>query len=354
MVEGPASTETGEDGSPIECRRALDTSHRPCRVWYLSQMSVSIVRQLKSVTCILPVLALAACAQATQSAQTEQAEKPAAAATAGNQTPAAPAPPKPLIATSPDGTKIAYEVTGTGPALMLVHGGGQTRRTWNQIGYVDRLSKQYQVITVDLRGTGDSDKPMTPGAYAVDKVTADLLAVADAAGVKAFHLWGFGHGATIARYLASQSERVESAVLIGMTMGPAVTGVLKDAVTAMRDKWQPLIEAHAAGKLDVEKLPASDRTAWEAGVPVNALSLGALLDYPPITPADIKVPTLWLVGADDSAAENAKEYEGKLAGTNVTLKIVGSLNYSDSFTRIDQVVAEVEPFLEKNAAVTGD
>jgi pimeloyl-ACP methyl ester carboxylesterase len=309
-------------------------------------------------------LALAGCApttakpQATASTNATPAttQKPGAPA-AGNASPAAPAAqpaaaPKPLIATSPDGTKIAYEVTGKGPALLLVHGGGQTRRSWNQLGYVDRLAKRFTVITMDLRGIGDSDRPTKADAYTLDKLLADFIAVADAAGAKRFHVYGFGHGGTLARYLAAKSDRVASAVLVGMTMGPAATGVFKTAIEAMRAKWQPTLTAHAAGTLDVKTLSPSDRTAWEGGIATNVLMLGALLDYPPLEPADIKVPTLWAVGSDDSAMENVKEYEAKLKGTQVTSKVLSSVNYSDSFVKMDQVLTEIEPFWTKVVATT--
>jgi pimeloyl-ACP methyl ester carboxylesterase len=59
-----------------------------------------------------------------------------------------------VYTTSPDGTRIAYDVTGTGPALMLLHGGMQTRRVWHDLGSVDRLRPRFSVVTVDLRGNG--------------------------------------------------------------------------------------------------------------------------------------------------------------------------------------------------------
>ena len=311
-------------------------------------MAIISVCNLRALTCFALLASLAACAQSTAKPQTDASAAAPAEATqkpgeaeAGNATPAA---PKPEIAISADGTKIAYEKTGTGPALLLVHGGGQTRRSWNQIGYVDRLAKTFTVITMDLRGVGDSDRPTKPEAYALDAVLADMTAVADAAGAKRFHVYGFGHGGTLARYLAAKSDRVASAVLVGMTMGPATTGVFKTAVEAMRAKWQPVIAAHTAGTLKVETLSDSDRTAWDAGIASNVLMLGALLDYPPIEPADIKVPTLWAVGSDDSAVKNLKEYEAKLKGTQVTGKVLSSVNYSDSFIKMEQVLGEIEPF----------
>lgn len=260
----------------------------------------------------------------------------------------APKPPAPKVVTvkAADGTKIMVDVIGTGPALMLLSGGGQTRKSWAERGYVEKLRTRYTVIAVDRRGTGDSDKPASADAYALDTVLADLLAVADAVGAKRFHVWGFGHGASVGRYLAARSDRVISAVLVGNSMGPAVTGVVKDALTGMRAKWQPLLEAQKAGTLDLKKLSPGDKGAWDSGIATSSLALWALLDYPPLEPADIKAPTLWVVGgSDEIAMANVKEYEGKLAGTQVTLSTMGSVTYSDSFAKSAPVLAIVEPFL---------
>jgi pimeloyl-ACP methyl ester carboxylesterase len=316
--------------------------------------SVAAMRPLaRAVMCLASILSVTACAS-TRPAGTPaspagatapapgRASTPAAAAAAASKVP---------MATSKDGTRIAYEVTGTGPALMLVPGGGQSRGSWKDRGYVERLSKSYTVITLDLRGTGDSDKPAKPGAYALELMLGDLLAVADAAKAPKFHLWGFGHGAAIGRYLAARSDRVISAVLAGTTMGPPVEGMVKDAIVGMRTKWMPVIEAQAAGTLDKSKLTPGDMVALEGGVAVTTLMLGALVDYPVLEPAEIKVPTLWLIGAaDTSAMENVKAYQPKLKGTAVTLKLLDGLSYSDSFSKIDPALAAVEPFLKSAAA----
>ena len=98
---------------------------------------------------------------------------------------------------SPDGTRIAYDDTGSGPAVMLLHGGGQTRQVWRDAGYVTRLAPRFRVITVDLRGNGESDKPATKAAYALDRLIEDLLAVADDAKAQDFSLWGFSYGANV-------------------------------------------------------------------------------------------------------------------------------------------------------------
>jgi pimeloyl-ACP methyl ester carboxylesterase len=307
-------------------------------------------------------VALSGCTQATADARPESAQAPAAQETSKPQSPQAAAADKeaaskeaaqkkPRFATSADGTRIAYEVTGTGPALMLLHGGGQTRTSWNERGYVEPLAKKFTVITLDLRGNGDSGKPDTAEAYALDRVLEDLVAVADAAGAARFHLWGFGHGATVGRYMAARSDRVISAVLVAANMGAPITGIVKDAILGMRTKWQPMLDEQKAGTLDLKKLSPGDRGAWDGGIAISALALGAMVEYPPLEPSEIIVPTLWLVGsADTNALENVKEYEGKLTGTKVTLKQISGASYSDSFAKSEPVLAEVLPFL---AAQTG-
>jgi pimeloyl-ACP methyl ester carboxylesterase len=288
------------------------------------------------------------------------AASPVAAAPTGQQRPPAPpaaekpdAPAVPAKAvlrttTSADGTRIAFDVTGAGPAIILLHGGGQTRTAWHEAGYVERLAKQYTVIAADLRGHGNSAAPDAADAYAVDRLIEDVVAVADASGAKTFHVIGFDHGANIARYLAARSDRVQSSVLVSGSMGPAVTGLAAKVLVELRKKWLPILDAKRAGTLDVNTLPPADRAALDRGVAATVLSIGALVDYPPLEPGDIKAPTLWLVGAQDATTlENVKAYEGKLGQTQVTLQQIGSGGYSDTFFRIDAVLALVEPFLAR-------
>lgn len=336
-----------------------------------------MTRMVSASFCVIGALVLNACASSRPAGSAAPATPatPAPAATAApataapaatgaaatpatpapGATPATPAPPPPpppprrQVATSSDGTKISYDVEGTGPALLLVHGGGQTGRSWRERGFVEKLRGQFTVITMDLRGSGESGKPATPDAYALDRVLDDLTAVADAAKAPRFHLWGFGHGATIGRYLAARSPRVISAVLLSANFGPPLEGVVRDAVAGMRAKWLPLVQQQMAGTLEVDTLSNSDRAAWDAGVAVSALALGALADYPALEPSAITVPTLWMMGAaDTSAMESVKAYEGKLAGTKVTLKLLNGATYSDSFGRPDLSLAEALPFLTAN------
>ncbi len=249
------------------------------------------------------------------------------------------------FAVSKDGTRIAYDVTGTGPAVMLLHGGGQNRHVWHDTGYVSRLSSEFAVVTVDLRGNGDSDKPVTAASYAIDRLIEDLLAVADSARIGAFSLWGFSYGANIGRYLAARSDRVRAMVYIGIPFGRAADGIFRKMILDLQAKWTPIIEAHNAGRLDASSWSAQDRAVWDRGtVPLNLAWLSAMLDYPPIEPADMRSPTLWVMGTkNEGAMASLKTYEGALAETHVQVAVLEGLTHPQELEHIDQAFSrEVE------------
>ena len=80
--------------------------------------------------------------------------------------------------------------------VVVLHGGGQSRRVWHDANYVGRLRDEFTVITVDLRGHGESDKPTSVEAYALERLTDEILAAADAAHVTRFAVWGYSYGGT--------------------------------------------------------------------------------------------------------------------------------------------------------------
>ncbi|SJZ31187.1 Pimeloyl-ACP methyl ester carboxylesterase [Enhydrobacter aerosaccus] len=77
-----------------------------------------------------------------------------------------------------DGNRLAASVVGRGdqPAILLAHGGGQTRHAWGNT--IRKLSARgYRAIALDLRGHGDSDWS-EHGRYELDAFAEDLIAVA--------------------------------------------------------------------------------------------------------------------------------------------------------------------------------
>lgn len=111
-----------------------------------------------------------------------------------------------------DGTRIAYDVFGKsdGDPLLLVMGLGVDR--WGWIRQRGTLGKHYRCISPDNRGTGLSDKPK--GAYDIEVMADDLVAVLDAEGIDRVHVLGGSMGGAISQVLAIKyPERVRTLIL---------------------------------------------------------------------------------------------------------------------------------------------
>ena len=96
--------------------------------------------------------------------------------------------------TSRDGTTIAYDREGDGPAVILVAGALCARLSWSGPAIAAHLASQYTVYNYDRRGRGDSGdvKP-----YAVEREIEDIEALIDTAGGSA-SLFGHSSGAALA------------------------------------------------------------------------------------------------------------------------------------------------------------
>lgn len=99
------------------------------------------------------------------------------------------------FATSTDGTRIAYEVTGSGPALVLVDGALCHRAMGPARGLAKELAHAFTVYAYDRRGRGESGLGASP--WAVEREVDDLAAVIDATGGPA-HVFGASSGAALA------------------------------------------------------------------------------------------------------------------------------------------------------------
>lgn len=124
------------------------------------------------------------------------------------------------------GWRIHYVVEGSGPALVLVPGLMASASSWADAGYVLRFSDEFQVIAVDPLGHGKSDSPTEGEAYLVDQCALDILAVLDAEGVEAAHVWGYSRGGLLASVLATEHPRRMRSLVVGgsgfLTMPPPV------------------------------------------------------------------------------------------------------------------------------------
>jgi 3-oxoadipate enol-lactonase len=121
--------------------------------------------------------------------------------------------------TMDDGVALEVTDTGSGPGLLLVHGFGGAKEDFAD--HVDALAARHRVVTFDHRGHGASDKPDEAVAYSLDRMAADVLAVADGLGIDAFRLLGHSMGGMVSRRVVlADPERIDALVLMDTSPGP--------------------------------------------------------------------------------------------------------------------------------------
>jgi pimeloyl-ACP methyl ester carboxylesterase len=115
-----------------------------------------------------------------------------------------------------NGVRIHYHVEGVGSPLVLYHGMRDSLVSWQDYGYTEPLKKKYQLVLIDSRGHGASDKPHDPGAYTLPLRVADVVAVLDDLGIGAAHYLGYSLGDWIGFGMAKYApERLKSLIIGG-------------------------------------------------------------------------------------------------------------------------------------------
>jgi pimeloyl-ACP methyl ester carboxylesterase len=116
-----------------------------------------------------------------------------------------------------NGVKIWYAVQGEGEPVVLIHGWlSSAGINWELPGTSALLAKDHQVIELDMRGHGLSDKPEKEEAYGPELVE-DVVRLLDHLKIKKAHIVGYSMGGIVAaNFIAKHPDRVLSGTLGGM------------------------------------------------------------------------------------------------------------------------------------------
>ena len=135
-----------------------------------------------------------------------------------------------------DGVKLAYYVYGEGePTILLLEGFVSPEMFNPQIKY---FCQKYKVVTVDLRGTGESDKP--PSEYTIDMHMDDLRSVIEDLQDKNISIIGFSMGGMITiKYVANYPGKISKIVLWATNPAPLSDDPDFNIKARERDKMPP-------------------------------------------------------------------------------------------------------------------
>lgn len=111
------------------------------------------------------------------------------------------------------GVKIRYIVAGSGEPIILIHPFAATAEIWEPL--LKELSPNYEVIAMDCRGHGKSNKPHDPKQYGIEMMN-DVIRLMDHLGIKKAIIIGYSMGGSIGmKMLVEHPDRIRKAVIGG-------------------------------------------------------------------------------------------------------------------------------------------
>jgi pimeloyl-ACP methyl ester carboxylesterase len=180
-----------------------------------------------------------------------------------------------------NGTRLYYEVAGTGSPVVLVSGGGTLdRRQWDD--QFDVLSTRFRVIRYDIRGIGRSARPT--GEFSHHE---DLRALLDFLNIKRAVVCGVSFGAVIAvDFTLDHADMVGGLVLAGAGLSSdkqkSVDSVLALSALAKKEGLERAIDviigmasfvspSNPSARRRIRQLYLDNRDVFEAGFPLVTL-----------------------------------------------------------------------------------
>jgi pimeloyl-ACP methyl ester carboxylesterase len=239
------------------------------------------------------------------------------------------------------GGRIAYDVTGEGPLVVLAHGLGDVRGLY-RFAAPRLVEAGYRVATADLRGCGESDAGFAD--YSQEAVGADLLALirhlAGPAGGPAL-LWGHSYSAASAVWVATEAPSEVTGIVLS---GPFVRDVPLNPAISLASKligysarlWTMYYRSNfkTAKPADLDAYVAALRTSMRR--PGHLAALRAMFAAPN-GPTEarlprVTVPTLVLIGSRDGdfkdPAAEAALIAGKIGPSAKTAIVDGGGHYA--------------------------
>jgi len=248
-----------------------------------------------------------------------------------------------------DGIRIHYEVEGEGPPLVLCHGLFGSLEQWRVWGYVEALKDNYQLILIDSRGHGASDKPHDPKAYRTETMVADVVSVLNDLDVEKAHFLGYSMGGQIGWCIGRHApDRFYSLIIGGMPpyeRDPDIPDPDIDVLVPILKRGNEAVVAafqeSFGGKMELgikNILMNNDPEAI-----IARLLRVERVEYDE-TISTTTLPCLLYMGEADTGYSKAKQSIEVLL--NLTFVTLHNLNHEQGAMRSDLVLPHIMKFLE--------
>lgn len=249
-----------------------------------------------------------------------------------------------------DGTRIEFDVIGAGDDLVLVHGITESRRSWGALAD-SFVAEGYRVISIDLRGHGDSGRA---GTYDLASMAGDVGAVCVSVGAPAPLLVGHSlGGAVVSAYAAGGPCRGvvnvdQPLALSGFkeTLGalePLLRGTeaeFQQAITAVFEQMAGALAGAERARVEAQRRADQDVVlgVWDLVLTSSAAELDAVVEQ---LARAIHVPYLALHGIDPGPG-----YSEWLTGLvpTATVEVWPDLGHYPHLVEHDRFVARVVAF----------
>jgi proline-specific peptidase len=161
--------------------------------------------------------------------------------------------------TTADRRVLAYRRTGSGQGLVC-HGGGPGFSA-SYLGDLAGLTAHLELVLLDPRGTGGSDRPADPRAYGITDYVADLEELRAHLAIERMRLLGHSHGGMVAMaYAARYPEHIDRLILVSTfaRFSPEQEAAMAESVEKRAgEPWyadaRAALEAEEAGDFDTDE-----------------------------------------------------------------------------------------------------
>ena len=246
------------------------------------------------------------------------------------------------------GARIHYQVEGTGPPIVMVHGFSDSLIDWYEAGYVDALREDHTLVMIDCRGHGLSDKPHAQEAYTMEMRVADILAVMDELEIDAAHYWGYSMGGWIGfGVLESAPERVLAIIMAGIDQHGTDARRFQNRIGFLWRGMERYLEGFEArfGRMEPEaKRGRFLENDYLAMIASTFALRDHVRDYGDIA-QQLTMPCLFYDGDEDAFHDNARDFVDTLP--NAKFVSLPGQDHGGTFTRSDLAVPPVREFLSK-------